>query len=109
MYSYQTASAPSEALPLGDRDAALLAELFRALSDPGRVKILSAITDRELSVGAIAGCVGLSESAVSHHLRGLRHLRLVRARKDGREVHYALDDEHVADLFRSGLEHVHHG
>jgi ArsR family transcriptional regulator len=73
------------------------------------VRILSAIQDEEMSVGDIAGEVGISESAVSHHLRGLRMMRLVRARKDGREVYYALDDEHVSDLFRRGLEHIRHG
>jgi DNA-binding transcriptional ArsR family regulator len=79
------------------------------LADPSRVRILSAIQDEEMSVGDIAGEVSISESAVSHHLRGLRMMRLVRARKDGREVYYALDDEHVSDLFRRGLEHIRHG
>ena len=94
---------------ISERDAARLAELFSALADPSRVRILSAIQDEEMSVGDIAGEVGISESAVSHHLRGLRMMRLVRARKDGREVFYALDDEHVSDLFRRGLEHIRHG
>lgn len=94
---------------ISERDAARLAELFSALADPSRVRILSAIQKNEMSVGDIAGEVGISESAVSHHLRGLRLMRLVRARKDGREVFYALDDDHVADLFRRGLEHIRHG
>jgi DNA-binding transcriptional ArsR family regulator len=94
---------------ISERDAAQLAELFSALADPSRVRILSAIQDEEMSVGDIAGEVSISESAVSHHLRGLRMMRLVRARKDGREVYYALDDEHVSDLFRRGLEHIRHG
>jgi ArsR family transcriptional regulator len=94
---------------ISERDAAQLAELFSALADPSRVRILSVIQDEERSVGDIAGEVGISESAVSHHLRGLRMMRLVRARKDGREVYYALDDDHVADLFRRGLEHIRHG
>lgn len=97
------------AITLDEDDAAQLAELFRALGDASRVRILSAIADAELNVGAIAERVGVSESAVSHHLRGLRQMRLVRARKDGREVYYALDDDHVSDLFKSGLEHVKHG
>jgi DNA-binding transcriptional ArsR family regulator len=53
--------------------------------------------------------VGISESAVSHHLRGLRQMRLVRARKQGRLVYYMLDDDHIADLFQRGLDHVLHG
>jgi DNA-binding transcriptional ArsR family regulator len=57
----------------------------------------------------LAAAVNLSESAVSHQLRGLRQMRLVRARKVGRQVFYCLDDEHVADLYRRGLEHVQHG
>ena len=100
---------PTPAACLDERAAAQLAELFRALSDTSRVRILSAIAERELNVSAIAAIVQISESAVSHHLRGLRQMRLVRARKDGREVFYALDDAHVAELFKSGLEHVEHG
>jgi ArsR family transcriptional regulator, lead/cadmium/zinc/bismuth-responsive transcriptional repressor len=94
---------------LDERAAAQLAELFRALSDTSRVRILSAISKRELNVSVIATIVQISESAVSHHLRGLRQMRLVRARKEGREVFYALDDAHVAELFKSGIEHVEHG
>jgi DNA-binding transcriptional ArsR family regulator len=94
---------------ISEKDAVRLAELFSALADPSRVRILSAIQEDEMSVGDIAGVVGLSESAVSHHLRGLRMMRLVRARKEGREVYYALDDEHVDGLFSLGLEHVSHG
>ncbi len=93
---------------LGEHEAAQLAELFRALGDASRVRVLFAIADQELNVSAIAGIAGVSESAISHHLRSLRQMRLVRARKNGREVFYALDDEHVAELFRSGLEHVRH-
>jgi DNA-binding transcriptional ArsR family regulator len=62
-----------------------------------------------MNVGALADIVGISESAISHHMRQLRQLRLVRTRKDGRYVYYALDDQHVADLFRCGLQHVQHG
>jgi DNA-binding transcriptional ArsR family regulator len=94
---------------MDQRDAAHLAELFSALSDASRVRILAALMDSERNVGEIAEIVGISESAVSHHLRGLRHMRLVRADKRGREVYYALDDEHVAELFQRGLEHMRHG
>jgi len=89
--------------------AANLAEMFRALSDPSRIRIISALADSELNVGTLAEAVGLSESAVSHQLRGLRQMRLVRARKEGRQVFYALDDEHITDLFHRGLDHILHG
>ena len=94
---------------IDERAASLLAELFRALSDPSRVRIVSALAEREMNVGALAAAVGLSESAVSHHLHGLRLIRLVRTRKTGRQVYYSLDDEHIADLYRRGLDHVLHG
>jgi len=91
------------------RLAANVAELFSALSDPNRVRILAALTDGEINVGPLAQSVGISESAVSHHLRGLRLMRLVRARKVGRQVFYQLDDTHIAELLRSGVDHVLHG
>ncbi len=93
---------------LDDRTASRLAELFSDLSDPSRVRIIAALTQGERNVGAIAEVVGLSESAVSHQLRGLRQMRLVRARKVGRQVFYALDDDHIADLFARGYDHVQH-
>lgn len=94
---------------LDEQTAAHLAEIFRALSDPSRVRIIAALERGELNVGALAAAVGISESGVSHHLRGLRQMRLVRARKEGRQVYYSLDDEHIAELFRRGLDHVLHG
>ena len=83
-----------------------LAELFGALSDPTRLRIISALLENELNVGQIAANVGLSESAVSHQLRALRQMRLVRARKSGRQVFYILDDDHVARLYQFGLQHT---
>ena len=94
---------------IDEETAARLAELFRTLSDPSRIRIISVLSDSACSVGSIAQAVGISESAVSHHLRGLRQMRLVRARKVGRQVFYSLDDEHIADLFRRSLDHVLHG
>ncbi len=85
-----------------------LAQLFSALGDPSRVRILWALLSGELNVGDLAQRAGISASAVSHHLRPLRLMRLVRARKAGREVFYALDDDHVIDLFQRGLDHVRH-
>lgn len=94
---------------LDDQTAARIAGLFSALSDASRVRIISLLTQHERSVGDLAGEVGLSDSAVSHHLRGLRQMRLVRSRKEGRFTYYALDDAHVAELFQRGLDHVLHG
>ena len=94
---------------LDEREAAQLAELFRALGDASRVRILAALIQGEQIVGAIAAHVDISESAVSHHMRGLRQMRLVRTDKRGREVYYTVDDAHVAELFQRGLEHVRHG
>jgi DNA-binding transcriptional ArsR family regulator len=94
---------------LDEAAAAQMAELFRALGDPSRVRIIASLSNGELNVGQLAGLVEISPSAVSHHLRHLRQMRLVRARKDGRHVFYTLDDQHIDDLFRCGLEHVRHG
>jgi ArsR family transcriptional regulator len=86
-----------------------LADLFSALSDPTRLRMISVLLDGERNVGELAAQLAMTESAVSHQLRGLRQLRLVRSRKDGRQVYYALDDDHVTRLYRLGLEHVEHG
>jgi len=86
-----------------------VAELFRALGDPSRIRIIATLTDGELNVSALAEAVDLSESAVSHHMRGLRQMRMVRSRREGRQVFYSLDDEHIVDLFERGLDHVLHG
>jgi DNA-binding transcriptional ArsR family regulator len=89
--------------------ATRIAQLFKALSDPSRVRIISALSRNELCVHDLAAVLGMSQSAVSHQLRSLREMRLVRYRKEGRHVFYQLDDEHIAELFRGGLEHVQHG
>jgi DNA-binding transcriptional ArsR family regulator len=94
---------------LQEQTSAHLADFFSALSDPTRLRIISVLLDQEMNVGEIAGQLEMTESAVSHQLRGLRQLRLVRSRKDGRQVYYALDDDHVARLYRLGLDHVEHG
>jgi ArsR family transcriptional regulator, lead/cadmium/zinc/bismuth-responsive transcriptional repressor len=93
---------------LDEHDAAHLADLFGAFSDTSRIRILSVLAAGERNVGALAEAVGLSESAVSHHLRALRQLRLVMGRKAGRQVYYTLD-AHAATLFKYGLGHVRHG
>jgi ArsR family transcriptional regulator, lead/cadmium/zinc/bismuth-responsive transcriptional repressor len=94
---------------LKEQTSTHLADLFSALSDPTRLRIISVLLDGEMNVGDLASQLAMSESAVSHQLRGLRQLRLVSSRKNGRQVFYALDDDHVAKLYRLGLEHVEHG
>ena len=94
---------------LKEQTSAHLADLFSALSDPTRLRIISVLLESELNVGDIATQLTMTESAVSHQLRGLRQLRLVRSRKNGRQVYYALDDDHVAKLYRLGLDHIEHG
>lgn len=94
-------------LALIDSDEVVaLAETFRALGDPTRVRMLDALAHGELCVCDLATLLGLSESAISHQLRLLRALRLVRSRRDGRMVFYTLDDRHIVTLFRQGLRHV---
>ena len=87
-------------------DVAALAETFKVLGDVTRVRILDAVSSDELCVCDIASLLGTSESAVSHQLRLLRSLRLVRSRRAGRMVFYALDDDHIVRLLREGLRHV---
>ncbi|MDL1911494.1 winged helix-turn-helix transcriptional regulator [Chloroflexi bacterium CFX6] len=94
---------------LKERTFTHLADLFSALSDPTRLRIISVLLESEMNVGEIAAQLGMTESAVSHQLRGLRQMKLVRARKDGRQVFYALDDDHVSKLYLMGLDHVEHG
>ena len=92
--------------PLTPRTVEALAETFRVLGDPTRVRILDTLSSAERCVCDIASLVGISESAVSHQLRLLRGLRLVRPRRAGRQVFYAIDDQHIMSLFQQGLSHV---
>lgn len=85
-----------------------LSTLFGALSDPTRTRIVHVLLREEMCTCDIAAVVGVSESAVSQHLRLLRSLRLVRFRRAGKLVYYNLDDEHVAELVRVGLAHWGH-
>lgn len=90
-----------------DHEVALnLAETFKALSDPTRIKIICVLCSRELCVRELGATVGMSESAVCHQLRGLRAMRVVRFRKEGRKTYYSLDDEHIEQLLSLGLERV---
>ena len=86
-----------------------LAEIFKALGDPTRVRLLSALAAAELCVCDLATLLGVTESAISHQLRFLRSLRVVRARRDGRMVFYRLDDDHIVRLLAQGREHAEEG
>jgi len=92
--------------PLTDASARALADTFKVLGDTTRVRILDALSRSELCVRDLAARVAISESAVSHQLRLLRGMRLVRQRRDGRLIYYTLDDQHIVGLFVQGLEHV---
>ena len=96
--------ARQEAIP--DRELERLALIYRVLGDPTRLRIAIALMGGEMCVCDIAGFLRLSESAVSHQLRRLRDLALVRTRRDGPMLYYSLDDHHVVDLIGLGLEHV---
>jgi DNA-binding transcriptional ArsR family regulator len=91
------------------RTVQALADTFRVLGDPTRLCILDALASGELCVCDIASLVGISESAVSHQLRLLRGMRLVRPRRAGRLVYYSLDDHHIIELLNQGLTHVEEG
>jgi DNA-binding transcriptional ArsR family regulator len=86
-----------------------LADTFSALGDPTRVRMLDALSHGELCVCDLAAVLRLSQSAVSHQLRLLRGMRLVRPRRDGRVVFYSLDDQHIMAIFRQTLQHVEEG
>ena len=84
----------------------LLAETFRVLGDPSRVQIVWLLSKGECCVGQIAALVGMSQPAVSHHLRALRNLHLVSVRREGRTAFYSLDDIHISRLLVEGVRHV---
>jgi len=83
-----------------------LSELFRVFGDSTRIKILYALFESELCVGDLAQVVGISQSAVSHQLRLLKSSKLVKFRREGKAVYYALDDDHVRSIIALGMEHV---
>ena len=83
-----------------------LAQIYKVLGDPTRLKIVMALNGGEMCVCDLSAYLGLSESAVSHQLRRLKDLSLVKHRRDGQILYYSLDDKHVADLLNIGLDHV---
>jgi DNA-binding transcriptional ArsR family regulator len=93
-----------EVLPVDQ--AQQMAEFFTALSDPSRLRIMSALANRELCVCDLAAAVKVSESAVSHQLRILRSQRLVNYRREGRNVYYSLADRHIISLYHEISQHL---
>lgn len=89
--------------------ATRVAELFQALADPTRVRIVGLLAHTEMCVGDLSLVLGMKQPAVSYQLRTLRTLRIVRARKEGKHVFYTLEDAHVHDLFHQALAHAQHG
>lgn len=85
-----------------------LSKLFKVFGDPTRIKILWALNVYELCVLDICEVLGMTKSAVSHQLATLKETKLVRARREGKEVYYSLDDEHVKEIFETGIIHVTH-
>lgn len=84
-----------------------ISELFKIFGDSTRVKIINVLLDKEMCVNDIVNAINVSQSAVSHQLRILKSSKLVKYRKDGKEIYYSLADDHVEKIFRMGCEHVH--
>lgn len=91
-----------------DADALRLSEVFKLLGDQTRIKIIFALSCCDLCVCDIAETIGMTQSAVSHQLRLMRNMKLVKYRKEGKSVYYSLDDDHILQLFNQGMEHVKH-
>ena len=91
---------------LPQRELDRLAQTFRVMGDPTRLKIILALSGGEMCVCDLAAFIGLSESAISHQLRRLKDLALIKNRREGQVLYYSLDDKHVADLLDIGLEHI---
>ncbi len=85
-----------------------LAEFYKILGDTTRAKILFALDKNEMCVCDIANVLSMSKSSISHQLSTLRRMGIVRCRKEGKEVYYTLDDDHVKGLFELGIEHIEH-
>jgi ArsR family transcriptional regulator, lead/cadmium/zinc/bismuth-responsive transcriptional repressor len=83
-----------------------LVSIFKAMGDPTRLRVITALMGGEMCVCDLAAYLNLTESAVSHQLRHLRELNLIKNRRQGQILFYSLDDDHVADLLKKGLEHV---
>ncbi len=85
-----------------------LSETFKVLGDPNRLQLINTLKEREMCVCDLSAVLGMTSSAVSHQLRLLRNLKLVKHRKEGKMVYYSLDDAHIVNLFKEGLNHIKH-
>src|SRR5690625_3003810 len=85
-----------------------LSRIFKAMGDPSRLRIIYALSKSPLCVCDIATVLDMTQSSISHHLRVLRNLNLVKFKREGKLVIYSLDDEHVFRIFKEGLEHTKH-
>nr|WP_213524920.1 metalloregulator ArsR/SmtB family transcription factor [Paenibacillus sp. J31TS4] len=93
---------------IDDQAAASMADWFKAFSDPTRIRIVSALLQRELCVHDLTVLLDMGQSAVSHQLRSLRNMRIVKRRKQGKTVFYSLDDAHIEQIFLQTLQHIGH-
>lgn len=91
---------------LPDNEIAEMSSLFKMMSDPTRLKIINALLVQELCVRDLAELMRMSQSAISHQLAALRNSRLIKFRRDGKQIFYSLDDEHIGQLFNQCLEHA---
>ncbi len=91
---------------IGDSELYDLADFFKVLGDSTRAKIMCALDVSEMCVCDLAALLNMTKSAISHQLRSLRQANLVKFRRDGKVVYYALSDDHVRDIFEKGLEHI---
>ena len=96
--------AKSQTIPRRELDR--LSHIFKALADPTRLKMAMALKEGEMCVCDMAAFLGTTISAVSHQLRRLKDLSLVKSRRDGQVLYYSLDDHHVVDLLQIGLDHI---
>lgn len=85
-----------------------LAEFFKIIGDPTRTKILFALDQKEMCVCDIANVLGMTKSSISHQLATLRNVGIVKYRREGKEVYYTLDDEHIKQVFEIAIEHIEH-
>lgn len=90
----------------GEKDIIALSDFFKVMGDGTRLKILIALINDEFCVSELADILNMSQSAVSHQLKALRNAKLIRSRRDGRMIYYALDDDHIKDILDESMTHV---
>lgn len=96
-----------EKKPIPDIEALFeLADLFKVFGDSTRLRVMVLLSDKELSVSDIADSLNMEQSTISHQLRVLRQNKLVRVRRDGKQMYYSLDDDHVKKIIKMGMEHI---